>query len=50
MDEQEEFLLKRYVVGLGFSSETSKQIIERSIKILGGRLSFDDYQYLLNRK
>ena len=50
MDEQEEFLLKRYVVGLGFSSETSKQIIERSIKILGGRLSFDDYQYLLDRK
>ncbi|MBW2960320.1 TerB family tellurite resistance protein [Mesonia aestuariivivens] len=50
MDEQEEFLLKRYAVGLGFSSQTSKQIIERSIKILGKRLSFDDYQYLLDRK
>jgi len=50
MDEQEEFLLKKYALGLGFSSETSKQIIERSIKILSGRLPFDDYLYLLNRK
>ena len=50
MDNEEEFLLKRYAIGLGFSSETSKELIERSTKILGGKLSFDDYQYLLNRK
>ncbi|SHI63498.1 hypothetical protein SAMN04488096_103120 [Mesonia phycicola] len=50
MDNEEEFLLKKYAIGLGFSSETSKQIIEKSIKILGGKLSFDDYQYLLDRK
>lgn len=50
MDEQEAFLLKRYAVGLGFSSESSKKIIEKSIKILGGSLSFEDYKYLLDRK
>lgn len=50
MDDQEEFLLKKYAVALGFSSETSNDIIKRSIEILGGRLSFDDYLYLLNRE
>ncbi len=50
MEEEEAFLLKKYAVGLGFSSETSKEIIERSIKILGGTLSFEDYKYLLDRK
>jgi len=50
MDEQEEFLLKKYALRLGFSSETSKKIIERSTQILSGRLPFDDYMYLLNRK
>ncbi|WP_121667351.1 tellurite resistance TerB family protein [Mesonia aquimarina] len=50
MDTQEAFLLKRYAVGLGFSSEDSENIIKRSIKILGRQLSFDDYLYLLDRE
>lgn len=50
MDHEEEFLLKKYAVALGYSSETSNEIIKRSVDILGGRLSFDDYLYLLNRK
>ncbi|MBB4119341.1 MAG: TerB family tellurite resistance protein [Mesonia hippocampi] len=50
MDEQEALLLKRYAIGLGFSNDDSNNIIKRSIKILGGRLSFDDYLYLLERK
>ena len=50
MDAQEEFLLKRYAVALGFSSEDSETIIKRSIKILGRQLSFDDYLYLLEKK
>lgn len=50
MDPQEGFLLKKYAVALGFSSETSNAIIKRSIEILSGRISFDDYLYLLNRK
>ena len=50
IDEQEEHLLKKYAIGLGFSAETSVEIIERSMKILGGRLSFEDYLLLLEKK
>lgn len=50
IDEQEEHLLKKYAIGLGFSAETSTDIVQRSIKILGGNLSFDDYLYLLDKK
>ncbi len=50
MDEQEAFMMKRYGIALGFSSEDSKAIIKRSIAILGGKLSFDDYLYLLERE
>lgn len=50
MDHEEEFLLKKYAVALGFSSESSNDIIKRSVEILGRRLSLDDYLYLLNRK
>lgn len=50
MDDQEAFLLKRFAIGLGFSTEDSDRIIKRSNQILGGRLPFDDYIYLLNRK
>ncbi len=50
MDKDEEFMLKKYAVALGFDPETSQAIIDRSVKILGGRLSFDDYLYLLERK
>lgn len=50
MDEQEAFLLKRFAIGLGFSTEDSDKIIKRSNQILGGILPFDDYIYLLNKK
>lgn len=50
IEQQEEHLLKKYAIGLGFSAETSTELIEKSIKILGGQLSFDDYLYLLNKK
>lgn len=49
MDEQEEKLLKRYAVALGFSTEKTQEVLQRSIAILSGRISFDDYLYLLNK-
>ncbi len=49
MTQEEERLLKRYAVALGFSSDDSQTVIDRSIKILGGKLSFEDYLYLLRR-
>lgn len=50
IDEEEEDLLKKYAIGLGFSSDVSERIIERSIQIFSGQISFDDYYYLLNKE
>lgn len=50
IDEEEAELLKKYAIGLGFSSETSDAIIKRSMNIFGGNLSFEDYHYLLNKE
>ena len=49
MNEKEMLLVKKYAIGLGFSSETSKKIIEKSVRIFSGQISFDDYVYLLNK-
>ncbi len=37
-------------IGLGFSSQASNAIIKRSIQIFGGQISFEDYQYLLEKE
>lgn len=50
MNKEEEFLLKKYAVALGFSSEDSQKYVRRSIEILSGHLSFDEYMDLLKRK
>lgn len=50
IDDEETQLLHKYAIGLGFSHEISKQIINRSIQIFSGQLSFEDYRYLLDRK
>lgn len=49
IDNEEETLIKRYAIGLGFSSENAEKIIKRSIQIFSGQLNFEDYQYLLNK-
>jgi len=49
MTPKEEALFKRYAVALGFSTKDSQEVIDRSIKILSGQLSFGDYLYLLRR-
>lgn len=50
IDDEEAELIKRYAIGLGFSSQASQTIIKRSIQIFSGQLSFDDYQYLLDKQ
>lgn len=42
-------LLKRYAAALGYSDEDAKYLVERSIDIYSGRLSLEDYRYLLNK-
>lgn len=49
IDKEEEELLKKYAIGLGFSPLVSEGIIKRSIEIFSGRISFEDYAYLLNK-
>jgi uncharacterized tellurite resistance protein B-like protein len=50
IEEEEEELLKRYAIGLGFSQKQSEGIIKRSIQIFSGQISFDDYKHLLNKQ
>lgn len=49
IDEEEEDLLRKYAIGLGFSEQVSEGIIKRSMQIFGG-MSFEDYRHLLNRE
>lgn len=49
IDNEEETLITRYAIGLGFSSENAEKIIKRSIQIFSGQLNFEDYQYLLDK-
>ncbi|WP_424492987.1 TerB family tellurite resistance protein [Salinimicrobium sp. GXAS 041] len=50
IEPQEEVLIKRYAIGLGFSAEASEGIINRSVQIFSGQIDFDDYLYLLNKE
>jgi len=50
IDEEETELVKRYAIGLGFSSQASEGIIKRSIQIFRGQLNFEDYRYLLEKE
>ena len=43
MDDAEEFLIKKYAVGLGFSEEAALTIINKSKKLFENRFSFDLY-------
>ncbi|MGY5849157.1 TerB family tellurite resistance protein [Salegentibacter sp. F14] len=50
IDREEEELIKRYAIGLGFSGKASETIIKRSIQIFSGQINFEDYRLLLDRK
>lgn len=50
IDDHERFLIEKYAIGLGYSSEQAKKLIRRSIEIYSGGLSFDDYRYLVNKE
>ncbi len=49
IDAVEENLILKYAIGLGFTSEKAKIIIQKSIQIFGGGLAFEDYQHLLDK-
>lgn len=49
IDEAERKLLNRYARGLGYTDETAEIVIKKSIKIFGGNIAFEDYQYLIDK-
>lgn len=50
MSDKEAVLLKKYAVALGFNSEESDKVIEKSTRILSGKLSFEEYLSLLEQQ
>ncbi|MAT90160.1 MAG: hypothetical protein CMC35_05665 [Flavobacteriaceae bacterium] len=50
IDDHERFLIERYAIGLGYSTEMAQKLIKRSIEIYQGGLDLEDYRYLLNKK
>jgi uncharacterized tellurite resistance protein B-like protein len=50
IDEEEIALVKKYAIGLGFSASMADTLIARSISIFSGRVDFEDYLYLIERK
>ncbi len=50
MDELEEKLVRKYAIGLGFSSEIAISLIEKSKQLFGGKIIYEDYESIINRK
>ncbi|WP_010520667.1 hypothetical protein [Aquimarina agarivorans] len=48
MDEIEKKLIKKYAIGLGFSSERSEQLLKKSAELFGGKIDFEDYSSIVN--
>ena len=47
IDDEEMILLKKYAIGLGFTTNQANQVIEKSVAIFSGRIDFEDYKYLI---
>ncbi|MEB8327963.1 TerB family tellurite resistance protein [Flavobacteriaceae bacterium KMM 6897] len=47
IDDDERILIKKYAIGLGYTTEAANKIITRSINIFGGQIDFEDYVYLV---
>ncbi|MFT5750654.1 MAG: putative tellurite resistance protein B-like protein [Flavobacteriales bacterium] len=49
IDTPELKLINRYATGLGFSEDKADEIIAKSIIIFGGKIDFEDYEYLVSK-
>ncbi|MBT3588073.1 MAG: TerB family tellurite resistance protein [Flavobacteriaceae bacterium] len=50
IDEKELVLITKYAIGLGYNSVIANELIQNSIDIYTGGVSFDEYQYLINNR
>ena len=50
IDEDQKSLIARYAIGLGYSNEDAKKLINRAFEIFCGKISFEDFDYLINKE
>jgi hypothetical protein len=50
MDAKELVLIKKYAIGLGYNSTSANELIQNSIEIYTGKISFNEYKYLINNR
>lgn len=48
MNTKEQELVLKYAIELGFDKEKAKEIIERSVKLFGGKIELEEYELLMN--
>ncbi len=49
-DDDQEKLIQKYAIGLGFSPDDASEIIKKSYDIFCGNIAFEDFQYLLKKQ
>lgn len=50
IDEKELVLITKYAIGLGYNSVIANELIQNSIDIYTGGISFNEYEYLINNR
>ncbi len=49
-EDKEMVLVKKYAIGIGFTSEKADEVIQKSVAIFTGKIPFEDYLVLMKRK
>ncbi len=50
LDEKQIQLIERYAIGLGYPDTQARTIIDKSMKLFGGKIDFDDYEFLITKR
>jgi len=43
-------LIKKYAIGLGYNSVNANELIQKSIDIYSGKISFEEYKFMINKR
>ena len=50
IDVKELVLIKKYAIGLGYNSTNANELIQNSIEVYTGKISFKEYKYLIDNR
>jgi len=50
MDENEEKLVNKYAIGLGFNTNETERVVTKSKQIFSGKIAYEDYESIINKK